>query len=323
MFERRRALGFLASLPVSSILIPGVLGAASGAEPTRDRVLLVLNDIQPAVLPTGLPYRILSCKDLVQIRNAFVGLTSERILTTPEFNNLYLRILGRHKELLQQYQTARAAVEAGWNSADLERVKDKRVEYFLDAALATIALTAAFVVSAPAACFIVSTITLFSAAKSTWQLFRIEKGDNAFEYVVAFNDAKYGTLGLLSQRADPNASAVLKHFNKYTWGALSLLFSYYGVVRTEYGVRRLTYQKEIVETAKLNVETALVEINNFMGSKERFLEYVRVVSGNAALATEKIWTATSLNNCAIDGTIGISRLLTPSASGPILRSMLL
>src|SRR5262245_5121297 len=129
MNARRRTLRLITSMPASAILSAGSFSFAMGAEPSRNHVRLVVNDIQPSALLGRIPFHILSCKDLVQLRNAFVGLTSEQVSNTPEFASLYVRVRARYTQLVTTYRTALNDLESSWSSSELETLKRKRAEY--------------------------------------------------------------------------------------------------------------------------------------------------------------------------------------------------
>lgn len=289
-------------------------------------VRLVVNDIEPQVVPSPVPFNLLSCKDLVRIRNAYVGQTTDAVTRSPDLDDLYARVKSLHAERVANFRARLKELEAAWNPKALERAQQERAKILFGVGLTAMASLAGILLTKNPRLVLAITagVTLYSLTDSVIQLFQITDEVSAAEGIVFFNDAKLGSLSVLSRAyKDVASSEAIDKFNKYTWNLLSWALISYGLYRTSNAISQIEQLKSLTDLAKRDFELAEQEAKIFLSTKDQFVQYIRVASGMAAHATEKFWSAASLDNCSIAGSISLTRLIDSSRSmqGPTLRSL--
>lgn len=313
---RRAALKSILSTP---ILIGA--GATWSADPStlRRKIWIVVNDISPQSIAGRAPYQILSCKDLVRIRNAFAGYTSLGIEQSSELNRLYDRVRKVQEERVALLKQRYDALQASWKTSELERAKFERAKAFFDLGLASIVPLAGAILIPETALMLTAAVSVYSLGDGIYQLFRVEDESGAVESIVFFNDAKLGGLAVLSKILKSNTSEVLERINKRSWWALAWMFRLYDVFyRTSNSVSRLETLQAITEMARSEFDAAKLDGELLLKSKATFVEYLRVASMHAASAVEKVWTVASLNECAFAGSLGLTPVLNEVPAGPSL-----
>lgn len=319
--SRRQFIAFAATGGCTAVLAQGLRSPHNTSSKT---IRLVTNNLVPQFLPNSTPFRLLSCKDLVTIRNAYVGFTSEEVAQTQEFNALYNKIKARTEELRREAERELNAMQAKLATATDQERKIAIAAYVPLGMAAVTCLAHILPVIYPAAIvltpILLNAVTLFAIGYGTFQLFQLTDGSGATEAIAAFNDAKLGFISFISDRmGDTAGAAAIARFNTVSWGAAARLFDLYAIGQfiTDDTLARA---KGLADLARLDLNSITAQSNALLSSKENFAEYIRVASAGGAQLTERIWQAASLNNCALHGTVPLSRF-TSSPNTPVLRRM--
>lgn len=294
------------------------------------KIRLIVNDIHPQFIPSSASFRIVTCKELVSIRNAYVSFTTAEVLQTQEFEEIYKKIKARHAELKQAAGAELVEMQKKLSTAS-DRERKLAIAAYVPIGLAAIvfiagilpALGVATGTAAVVSTYLLNGVTFFKAGYGTYQLFRLNESEGVQETVgtiASFNDAKLGTLSFISDGlGDVSSAEQLNRFNAKTWGAVANLFDLYAIAQY-FTDDALVRSKGLADLALLNFNALNAEAAIFLASKQSFAEYIRLSSTVAAKSAERIWQAASLNDCAVHGTLALSRTFETRVPGPVLRS---
>jgi hypothetical protein len=319
--RRRQFIALASAGGWSAVLAQGLRVPQNTSSKT---IRLVTNDLVPQFLPSSSPFRLLSCKDLIAIRNAYVGFTSEEVAQSQEFDAFYNKVKARSEELRRDADKELKAMQAKLATAT-DQERKMAIAAYVPLGMAAVtcvahilpALYPPAVVLMP---ILVSGVTLFAIGYGTFQLFQLKDGTGATETIAAFNDAKLGFISFISDRmGDAAGAAEIARFNAFTWGAVSKLFDLYAIGQyfTDDSLNRA---KGLADLARLDLNATAAQHSMLLASKAKFAEYIRAASASGAQLTERIWQSASLNNCALHGAVPLSRFIG-SPNTPVLRRM--
>jgi hypothetical protein len=252
-------------------------------------------------------------------------MTDDRVALDPNIDSLYQLVRTAYQDRLSLYKAKKQEVDSSWDAKELEQLKSERSQALLELALIAVILLEAVIavrLGPKAALAIIGSITLRNIVVGTIQLFRIKDATGAVESVIAFNDAKYGTLAFSMNKIFKQEAlgTALEKVNVATWTLFNTLLQSYSVIRATNAIDRLQQLKTLSQLAGMQVNAVQGQIDTVLQSKESFVRYLKVASAQGAAVTEKIWTPAAENECALGGTVALSTLLPP-APGPILRPL--